>query len=219
MDAQRYFILDKFNTWYDWRLICTAKDVTPPVPKTNYVDIDGMHGTLDLSESLTGEVAYKDRTVTASFWTDEGSYKDRVALMHDITAALHGKKLKIIEPDDLDHYFYGRIRIHSVRHTLAYTEFSIEATCDPWRYSLFEIERPVSVSNSTVDVVIINNGVKTLCPVITVSGNVTISNDTVETTVETGSYLITNIKLRHGHNLIKVSGTGSVIFAYTEGDL
>ena len=69
---ERYFVLDKYNTWYDWRLICTAKDVTPPEPKTYYVELDGMDGTLDLSESLTGEISYKDRTVSAAFFTNNG---------------------------------------------------------------------------------------------------------------------------------------------------
>lgn len=219
MENQRYFIFDKFNTWYDWRLICTAKDVTPPEAKTNYVEIDGMNGTLDLSESLTGEVTYNDRIVTASLWTDNGNYAERVNLLRDITVALHGRKVKIIEPDDLEHYFYGRIAIKSVRHTKAYTEFTIEATCEPWRYSLTEISRRVDVNNNSVDVVIVNNGVKSLCPVITVSGNITITHNDIVSTVSTGSYMITSVKLKPGNTLINVTGKGSVTFAYTEGDL
>lgn len=217
---ERAFILDKFNTWYDWRLVLTAKDVTPPEPKTNYVDIDGMSGTLDLSESLTGEITYKDRTVTATFWTSEGSFKGRAALLKEIVTALHGKKIKIIEPDDPCHYFYGRVKVKSSKNILPYAEFSIEATCEPWRYSLEDITRTVEVdSMSVTNAVIHNNGVKTLCPVITVTGSVNIIYNGVKTPLSAGTYKISDVKLRQGVNVIGVSGHGSASFSYKEADL
>lgn len=217
---ERQFILDKYNTWYDWNFILTEKDITPPEPKTNYVDIDGMSGTLDLSEALTGEITYKDRTISASFWTDHGSFKDRSALLRDITAALHGKKIKIVEPDDPDHYFYGRVKIKSSTNNLAYAEVSIEATCDPWRYAITETSRRVDVDgHSEIDVVIVNRGVKTLCPVVTVVGSVDIAYGGKITALTTGSYKIPSIRLSRGANIIGVSGNGSVTFTYTEAEL
>lgn len=215
----RYFILDKFNTWYDWRLILTAKDITPPEPKTNLVDIDGMSGSLDLSESLTGETTYKDRTISVSFWTDTGTRDDRNGLLREITTAIHGKKVKIIEPDDPTHYFYGRIKIESQKNNLAYAEFTIEATCEPWRYSIEETARTVDVTANTTNIVIRNNGVKTLCPIITVVGSVDITYKGTKTSLTAGLYKISDIKLYHGVNIISVSGNGSATFTYREADL
>lgn len=217
---ERYFILDKFNTWYDWHLIVTAKDIPDAEPKTNYVSLDGMSGTLDLSEALTGEVTYDDRTITATFWTDYGTRKDRTILLRNITAALHGKKVKIIEPDDPDHYFIGRIKIKSKVNILPYAEFTIEAICEPWRYSNNESVRNVEV-NSTVDtdVIITNNGVKTLCPTITVIGEVDITYNGNTTPLTDGTYKVSDIKLRQGTNIVSVSGNGSVTFSYREADL
>ena len=217
---ERYFILDNKNTWYDWRLVLTAKDVTPPEPKTNNISLDGMNGTLDLSESLTGEVTYNDRTVTASFWTDEGSYRDREMLIQEITRTIHGKKIKIIEPDDPDHYFYGRVKIKSRKNILPYLEFTIEATCEPWRYSIEDFERTVEANRKTVTSVIIrNNGVKTICPDVTVTGSVNLSYNGVTTPLTEGTYKISNIKLYPGVNILEVSGSGLVTFRYKEGDL
>lgn len=217
---ERFFIFDKLNTWYDWRLILTSKDVTPPEPKTNYVKIDGMSGTLDLSEALAGEITYDDRTVEATFWTDNGSRKDREKLLRDIRVALHGKKVKIIEPDDPGHYFYGRVTITGAVNNLAYAEFNIECICDPWRYAINESERRVDVNSQVVtDVIIHNNGVKTLCPTITITGAVDITYEGVKTALTSGSYKISDIKLRQGVNMIGVSGTGSAIFKYQEAEL
>ena len=217
---ERFFVLDKFNTWYDWRLYLTSKDIPDPEPNTNYVKLDGMSGTLDLSESLTGEITYADRTITATFWTDKGSWKDRERLLRTITAALHGKKIKIVEPDDPDHYFYGRVKIKSKKNIIPYAEFTIEATCEPWRYSITDSVRSVDVNSSIVtDVIIRNNGVKTISPIITVTGSVDIAFNGVKTPLIAGSYKISDIRLRQGVNIIGVSGNGSVTFTYKEADL
>lgn len=218
---ERYFILGNFNTWYDWRLILTSKNIPDPEPNTNYVKIDGMNGTLDLSESLTGEVTYQDRTITATFWTDKGTREDRQRLLREIRLALHGKKVKIIEPDDPEHYFYGRIKIKSEKNVLPYAEFTIEAVCEPWRYATYDSERSVVVrGGAVVDVVINNNGMKTLCPTITVSsGHVYITHEGVKTSLISGVYKLSNIKLRPGINIINVSGLGLVTFSYKEADI
>lgn len=217
---ERYFILDKFNTWYDWRLVLTGKDVTPPEPKTNYIEIDGMDGTLDLSESLTGEITYKDRIVSASFWTSEGSFTERTSLLRKIVSTLHGKKIKIIEPDDPDHYFYGRVKVKSLNNILPYATFTIEATCEPWRYAVDDTVRTIEVNSQIVtNAVINNNGVKTLSPVITVTGSVDITYNGVKTPLTAGTYKISDIRLRQGVNVIGVSGNGSATFTYKEADL
>lgn len=218
MTMRRFFIFDKFNTWYDWWLTLTGKDTTDPEPKTNYVALDGMSGTLDLSEALTGEVTYSDRTVTASFWTSEGTREDRDALLRTVSTALHGKKVTIVEPDDPDHFFVGRVKIRDVERSLVHVAFSIEATCDPWRYALHETERLVQVSGAA-SVVIHNNGVKTLTPVLTVTGTVSVTCNGATTKLTEGSYKITDLRLRQGVNVVDVTGNGSVTFAYREACL
>lgn len=215
---ERFFIIDKYNTWYDWHLLLTAKDTGTAEPNTNYVKLDGINGTLDLSESLSGEITYGDRTVSATFWTDYGNHTDRERLLSTITAAIHGKKVKLIEPDDPDHYFMGRVKIKSKKHNRAYLEFTIEATCEPWRHAAEETSRTIGVATAlTKFVVIRNNGVKTICPTITVSGTVTLTWEGVETTLTDGTYKITDIKLRQGVTTIGVSGNGAVTLTYREG--
>ena len=217
---ERFFIFDKFNTWYNWRLILTAKDVTPPEPKTNYVDIDGMNGSLDLSESLTGEITYKDRTISASFWTDNGSFKDRSDLLREIVTALHGKKIKIIEPDDPKHYFYGRVNVKALNNILPYATFTIEATCEPWRYSIADIERTIDIKNNDmVNVVINNRGVKTVIPTITVKGSINIIVNNTKLTLIDGVYKFSDFKFYRGVNVVDISGNGSVTFTYKEAEL
>lgn len=217
---ERYFILDKYNTWYDWSLILTSKDVTPPEPNTHYVTLDGMSGSLDLSEALTGEITYKDRHISASFWTDYGTRTDREKLLRDIRSSLHGRKVKIIEPDDTSHYFVGRITIKSVVNNLAYATFTLEATCEPWRYDIDNSVRTIEVNSNTVSNVVLRlQGVKTVTPIITVTGTVNVVYKGVKTALIEGSYMISDIRLHQGVNIVGVSGNGSVTFTYREADL
>ena len=49
------------NTWDNWRLIPTAKPSFPmPEFQTNYVDIPGRSGSIDMSTYLTGQPVYSD---------------------------------------------------------------------------------------------------------------------------------------------------------------
>ena len=217
---ERAFIIDKFNTYYDWNLYLTGKSITPPDPKTNYVELDGANGTLDLSESLTGEIAYKDRTLTASFFTEKGNRDERDKLMKYLTTILHGRKMKLIEPDDTDHYYFGRVKISKPTNTMSYLEFEIEATCEPWRYAINETNRRVDINSQTVTSVILNNnGRKTVCPDINVEGNVNLIIDGVVNSLSEGDYKISNLKLKYGVNTVGVSGSGSITFKYREADI
>lgn len=222
---RRFFIFDNYNTWHDWRLTLTAKSMTPPEPKTNYVDLGGMHGSLDLTEALTGEVAYGDRTLAASFWSSEGTFMERLATVQTITAALHGKKVQIVEPDDPEHYFLGRVIIKSQAHDQVHTEFSVEAICDPWRYAMNETVRYAEVGeDAPVDLVINNGGVKTVSPSITVSGTVSLSyrdqyGNRQSTKLEAGTYKLSNLQFRQGAYVVGLRGKGNVTFRYREATL
>lgn len=216
---KRFFMLDKFHTWYDWRCTVTAKSVQDAEPKTNYVALDGAHGSIDLSEALTGEPVYSDRTVTASFMCSEGSHKEREALLRQIRTALHGRKVRIIEPDDSEHYFMGRVKITEAVNGLAFLTFSIEATCDPWRYAINETHRAVDVDGDTVSAVIRNAGDKTLSPTLSVTGSVSVAFGSIRVDLTAGDYTVKDLRLRQGVNVVNVSGRGSVVFTYREASL
>lgn len=218
----RGFTIGDYHTGEDWRMILNSKDLTPAEPKTYLVDLDGRDGSLDLSESLAGEVKYKDRTLKAGFILTEGTRREREDLIREITNYINGKKRKIVDPDDLDHYLVGRIKITAKTNTQAYGTLSIEATCEPWRYLKDSITRyyPVNAkSTAPVKLVFFNRGAKTVCPTITVTGIVTIIIKGVTTQLSAGSYKITDLKLYSGSNEVNVYGSGSVTFSYEEADL
>lgn len=215
----RHFYFDKYHTFHDWGLVLTDKSIPDPEPKTNYIQLDGVSGSLDLTEALTGEVAYNDRTIAATFSASCGTYQEREAVRRQIAAAIHGRKVQIIEPDDPEHYFLGRVIVKDGTRHASYSTFTLEAVCEPWRYARAESTRRVEATANQQDVVIENQGVKTLCPDIRVEGTVTLTYEGASVQLQTGSYKVADIKLRQGANVVGVSGNGTVTFTYREATL
>ena len=131
---------------------------------------------------------------------------------------MDGKKVQIVEPDDPGHYFVGRVHITPILGTHAYTELEMEAICEPWRYAMTETERVVDVNGST-DVVLNNTGVRTMSPIVAVTGTVTLSFDGFSQELTAGTYKLTDLRLRQGDNVIGVTGRGTVTFTYREATL
>lgn len=220
LNMERSVGFNDYDSWRDWGCILTQKNVTPPEPKTNYIELDGMSGSLDLSEALSGEVTYHDCVFTATFWTCNGTRAGRARMLDSITSALHGRKMRIYDPDRINHYLYGRVKILRRVNNQAYAEFSIQAVCDPWWYSMYEHSPSISVAGTeSVEWSIRNWGDKTICPDITVEGNVKFTCNGVTSEATTGQYKVTTFKLFSGSNTIMVSGNGTLTLTYREGSL
>lgn len=88
------------HTFDRWGLILTHTDIGFPDIKKETTDIPGADGVLDFSRSLTGDVKYKNRTITFTFVTT-ARYKLWKSLTSDIANCLHGQEFKIILDEDL----------------------------------------------------------------------------------------------------------------------
>ena len=55
---------DGKDTYTEYGLLLASKSIALPEVRTNMIDVPGRDGLLDASEVLTGEVTYKNRTIT-----------------------------------------------------------------------------------------------------------------------------------------------------------
>lgn len=208
----------EFNTAEDWDLILNAKSLTPPEPKTTYVSVEGRDGDLDLSETLTGEIRYNNRSASFTFLLTEGTYSEREELIDQIMSAVHGKRLDIIDPDRPDYYLDGRCTMTSRSNNKAYGSITIEANCNPWFFAKTETRRAFTISSET-SIALTNNGGKTLTPEVVVTGSVTLAFDGSSVSLSAGTYKLTGLKLKTGSTVITANGSGTVTFVYREGVL
>ncbi|MCC8181522.1 MAG: phage tail family protein [Clostridiales bacterium] len=119
----------------DLGLYLTNASIGAPEVQTNYIDVPGRDGQLDLSTALTGAVRYKNRTIELTFATAKRvSGKEWHALLSDVSNLLHGQE-KTIAFDGDDYYYKGRctvtdFAVEGEKHTL-----TVSCNCEPYKYS------------------------------------------------------------------------------------
>ena len=193
------------HSYIDFGVILTEQNIGLPSPKTYTVNIEGMDGTLDLSECF-GEMKYENRTIKFTFESVE-KISDWQAKIIKISSFLHGQKMKITTWSDPDFYYVGRCRIDEYNSKSKLGKIVISCDCEPFKYkqnittfNLVEGLNTVQNSRMTVYADLINEAE------ITINGK----------TYNAGAHLRT-IKLTSGTNNLNSSGSATLIFQ--EGEI
>lgn len=221
MVEERGIIFDSIHSGIDWGLLLTVCNKGAPEPKTNYVSVEGRDGDLDLTDALTGEVRYNNRTDEYAFDFLDGTRKERQALMDKVYGFLHGKKREIILPDWPDYYSVGRLSVTEFHNYLGYGQMSLEANCEPWLYKRIETAAVKILDGTAQKIVCTNTGIKTVVPEINVSagGSVQITFGDFQTTLDAGTYKVLDIRFTSGAHTLTLTGTGTVTFKWREAIL
>lgn len=204
-------INNKIHTGDDLGLIMTEKTIGAPTPQTNYIDVPGRNGSLDLSTYLTGEVAYSNRSLRFKFVGD-GS-RESVLTLIDEMMLYHGHHLQIITDDYPDWYYEGRATITYTDHG-HYVEFEMSVIAQPFCYSRKPKKYELYVTESK-QIAITNVG-QSIIPTITVDSDMTISSGGVSVTLSKGVYKPLPLRLPHGATIFVVSGTGNIVIEFKE---
>ena len=130
------------NTWDDWRLLPVSRPVfAPPEVKTNYVEIPGGNGILDLSEALTKYPIYKNRTGSFTFRVMNGylPWQERYS---EIMNYLHGCSMKAVLTDDPDYFYQGRFSVDGWNSANTWSEITIGYNVNPFKWSILSSTDP-----------------------------------------------------------------------------
>lgn len=129
----RGVMFDNRHSYWNWGLMLKkAPEVSPPEPKTHYVDIIGADGMLDLSESLTGKVKYKNRKIDMEFIIAAGR-EDWSAVYDEILENVHGKLKKISLEDETGAYYTGRVTVGTPERDGKIITLKMSADVEPYR--------------------------------------------------------------------------------------
>ena len=207
---------NEISAFKDWNIVLTNVDISPPTPKTMTVDIKGMDGSLDLTEALTDDVKYSNRSVKLTFevMDDIRFYKTTT----EIANYLHGKQVTFVLSNDEDYFYKGRASINQWSCSKRKGKIVIEVDCDPYKYDTHIKIYNVEVNNETKTIALIN-GRKLICPIIKVTGNVTLKYKNVTYDLVEGNNEVLNFILKEGSNVATFSGTGTAIIEYRRGEL
>ena len=193
------------HSYLDFDVILTEQNIGLPTPKTYTVNIEGMDGTLDLSECF-GEMKYENRTIKFTFESID-KIIDWQTKMIKISSFLHGQKMKITAWSDPNFYYIGRCQIDEYNSNSKLGKIVISCDCEPFKY-----KQNITTFNLVEGLNTINNSRMTVYADLINEAEITINSKTYNA----GAHLRT-IKLTSGTNNLNSSGSATLIFQ--EGEI
>ena len=207
-----------YHSWNDFQLILSSKTIGTPSPKTETIDIPGSDGVLDLTEYF-GDTKYGNRKLSFEF-SSVVIPDDFMSLFSMVQNALHGQKMPIILDDDPGWKYTGRISVSEWKADRNIGRLVVDCDCDPYKYQISPTVVTKSISGSQT--IVLPNSRKRVVPEVKVTSGsgltVTFGSGSVWT-LASGSYLLPELELTEGDNIVTVSGTGTITFTYTQGKL
>lgn len=208
---------DKKHSYHNWGLMLKSRPViSPPTPKTMYVDVPGADGSLDLTESLTGYTQYKNRKITFEFVVIAGR-STWPAIYSDILDTLHGNVVDIVFDDDPHYAYRGRVTVGKWDGKWATATLTMTAEVEPYKTARYS---EPGYKNLTVEgsrTVKVRGTRKPSVPAFTVSADMQVSFGGKAYTLTTGENILPEIIIRQGENLLEFTGNGTVSIDYKGG--
>lgn len=222
------------HSYDDFGLILSSKIVSPPVAQINLVEVPLRDGSIDITETLTDDVKYKDRTITLNFSVIDAR-NTWSAKVSAISNYLHGKRLKIVFDDDAAFYYVGRVEVDEwtseknvgllvIRCTVEPYKYDMLSSAVDWEWDIFDFEN--GIINETGKLTV--NGTRTVSligrrkrvfPIITASTSMTLSFKGSSYDLKAGSQTVYDIFLSEGENELTFTGNGTVSIDYKGGSL
>lgn len=226
------------HTYRDWGLVPAKRPkVSFPVAKTVYVDVPGSNGSIDLTESLTGDVVYKNRTIQFEYQVIEGREKWH-KIYSEMADYMHGQDMDIFLDEDPDYYYRGRISMNEWKSDIRHSTIVIDCNVDPFKYEVnafndwlwdpFDFEtgvireyQPFTVTGrAELNIYGLKNHV---IPTFTVLSTDHTGMDVIYRDkryhLDDGASRILDFVINEGDNVINIVGTGTISIDYKGGRL
>ena len=176
----------------------------PPEPKTYTVDIPGGNGVIDLTESLTGDVAYNNRKQEFTFAVIDVKNFEKVKT--EVSNFLHGKAFDYTMTMDPGYTYHGRFSVEEYSHS-TYSNgivgsFKVKVVANPYKLK----ERCVySLNASGGKMFRFKSGRRPVHPVIECSQPCFVTWDGKEQVIHAGTYRLNDVVFREGFNEIYIN--------------
>lgn len=227
--------IDDKHTAKDWGLRMISMVIPMPETKTNYIDIPGADGSLDLTQSLIGDVPYNMREGVQFTFDASGGYEDWHAMTSEIANHLHGRKRKVIIDSDPGFFYEGRLQLDSQKSSEIINQIVITGTMDAYKYEVadslgdwmwddFNFETSIVREYNDLQVegdltVVIPGLRKHVIPIITASAAMTVSYQSKAYNLVIGANKIYDLALTEGENILTFTGSGAISIEYRGGSL
>lgn len=173
----------------------------PPEPKTYTVDIPGGNGVIDLTEALTGDVAYKNRKQEFTFAVIDVKNFEKVKT--EVSNFLHGRAFDYTMTMDPGYTYHGRFSVDSYSHE-AYAngllgQFKVKVDANPYKLKEHCAYRLNATGGKLYR---FESGRRPVHPVLECSQPCFVAFKGVETVIPAGTYRLNDIVFYNGVNEI-----------------
>lgn len=176
--------------------------VSPPAPKTYTVDIPGGDGCVDVTEALSGDVAYDDREMELCFVTaDPAGFEATKTL---VSGFLHGRRFDFTLSWDPGYTYTGRFSIDEYYSKLRYGYVKVTVDAEP--YKLRE-HRRVRVAGGGGASAVLTCGRKRQRPVVECASECVLYCGGESVRLQPGRWDVTALWLSQGDNEVWVDST------------
>lgn len=195
------------------------KEIQPPAPREEWVDVPLRDGAINASKYLSDRVFYKTREIKIGFelrgprgmWPLIWS-----SMLHDF----HGQEVQIVFSDDAAFYWSGTAQVGPLVDNGATAGVTVTVTAQPFKRSFAELT-PVTSAAITGDVtytffVPYMRGFPTF---ETSAANMTVTYGDETWTLPQGESTAYGLTLMEGENELKVHGSGTISIRYQGGAL
>lgn len=131
-----------YHSYDDWGLYVTNTDcIGAPELITNYVEVPGRNGFIDMTEAISGRPIYKNRKIKINlagtrFRTNWDS------VISSFRNYINGRVCRITFDNDIAYFWRGRVSIEDFSSVMNLGAFSIEVDAEPYKYSIESTSEP-----------------------------------------------------------------------------
>lgn len=219
----RKFIFGTYDTILNGPWTLAAWKLSPAEYRTQFVEVPGRDGELDVSTALTdGVPRYGNRELTATLERSDVPRLEREAAIDTMVNWLDGWRMDIRLPDDEGHYMTGRVHVAKVYNDPAHAAVEVTAICDPWRYNNHETIIRATAAIDAQEVMLTNAGRRSVVPTIEITGDgasLLLVYGAYSWALGAGVYQLPDIVVNQGGLAVTVSGVGEIVFTYREAVL
>ena len=205
---------DNIHSYEDLNLVLSSVSIPPAQVKTNYIDIPGADGTVDLTEAL-GDVKFKDRS--CSFIFTCFPYEDFEVKKKQVSNFLNGKRCILVLDKDQQYYWEGRCFVSEYASDKNLRRIAVTANVAPYKMKRVVTDVIVPAGTKTLGTLI--NGRRKVVPTITLTAAATIVFEGNVYNLGVGTHNPPDFVLKYGENQVTVTCEKPVKFTYREGDL
>ena len=208
------------HTYYYYGLyVENTAPVAPPEVRTQYIEVPGRNGNIDLTDALTGRPVYGNRTITLELGGKKPP-EEWPVFFSRFLGDVHGRKVTIVFDNDPACYYVGRATVTGAYEKgTEIARFTVEITAEPYKYARVNQLPPVTATASGISQRVEGSPYRTVPEFTVTGGNVTLKIGEKSYTLTPGTNKNYDIVIDDESYIYTYTGTGTetVQISYKRG--